>query len=98
MTPRPVVVSLWPGRALCRVSDPDPTPTDLNAIATAWLPWNDGVKPTVRVLGASHRCGGGMGVMAPDTTIVVADMQTGPLVLGVVPYPPLTPDVLASPR
>ncbi len=30
-----------------------PTQADLDAIATAWLPWNDGVLPVVRVLEAA---------------------------------------------
>lgn len=27
-----------------------PTQADLDAIAVAWIPWNDGVRPVVRVL------------------------------------------------
>lgn len=55
MTHRSVVVTMWTGaREVARLGpdDSDPTAADLDAIAAAWLTWNDGVLPVVRVLEA----------------------------------------------
>lgn len=54
---RNVVVQLWTGGIVAaRLSDDhaDPTPAELDAIATAWTAANDGVRPVVRVLEASN--------------------------------------------
>lgn len=54
MRERVVVAMLWSGaRVLDRLEpgDPEPTPEELDALATALTPWNDDcVRPTVRVL------------------------------------------------
>ncbi len=57
---RVVVVNLWTGaREVSRLGpgDPDPTQAELDSIAVAWMPWNDGVRPTVRVLEAASMPG-----------------------------------------
>jgi hypothetical protein len=48
-----IVVALWNRTVTVgevKPDDPEPTQADLDAIATAWLPMNDGVRPVVRVL------------------------------------------------
>lgn len=50
---RVVVAQLWTGALPVKrlgPADADPTPEELDALAVAYLPWNDGVKPNVRVL------------------------------------------------
>jgi hypothetical protein len=54
---RNVVVQLWSGSVIAarlEHDDPDPTQADLDAIATAWIAANDGVRPSVRVLEQSN--------------------------------------------
>jgi len=53
---RAVTVQLWDGVTVVRrlgPDDPEPTPAELDAVAVAYIPWNDGVKPNVRVLAVS---------------------------------------------
>lgn len=54
---REVVVELWTGAivvARLGPGDPEPTPAELDAWAVTFIPQNDGIRPTVRVL---ERCG-----------------------------------------
>jgi hypothetical protein len=54
-TRRTVVVLLWRGPlALQHLApgEPDPTPEELDAIATEYAAWSQGVRPSVRVLEA----------------------------------------------
>ncbi len=61
---RTVVVELWTGVHVVRrlgPGDRDPSPEDLDAIATAWTASNDGARPVVRVLEESSLPGRRLG-------------------------------------
>lgn len=88
---RMVVVQLWTGaREISRLGpgDPDPTPEELDSIAVAWTPWNDGVMPTVRVLEAASMPGWSRGPAGtvPRKAASMPSVQRGPA--GTVPSAP----------
>lgn len=62
---RTIIAQLWSGPIVVRrlaAGDPAPTVAELDAIATALIASNDGIRPVIRILERSGIPGGGLGV------------------------------------